>query len=588
MRFLDILSAWWLLQEPKEAGMGTLQQEIHAVNPLPAPQRLEWQTGGAVYLASEPVYGGPDSDLLRQATARAWKSMLQTPFSCTKTGKSEKAAPVVVLNGAALAGIRRVDIEVADTHADLQLGVDESYSLDVTTDGIHVSANTTWGALHALTTLEQLACQSPEAGMRPHLPRPVHIEDRPLYTHRGLMIDTARNFYSVSSLKRQIDAMALAKLNVFHWHLTDHQAWPVYVQSHPEMVKDAYSPAEVYMPADVSDIVDYARARGVRVVPELDLPGHSNAGWKRANPDVVVCGNAQWTEAAVEPVPGQLNVLSNATYHLLADVYGDLRHMFRDTAFHVGFDELNTGCYDMSDSIQKWMRAGNRSYHDLTDHWVQHALPIFRRPNDNRTTELIMWQDAVLAPDTSSRAVPKDVIMQSWTGGQDSISKLLNKGHRVIVSASDFLYLDCGFGGWMPNDHDVADQRDPSPGTPSYNYGGSGGSWCAPYKTWQRIYALDFAANITHEQRQSVLGAEAALWSEQSDSTNVDQMVWPRAAALGELVWSGNSHPNGTSRALEFRDRIFLFRERLVARGVNAAPIGPKYCLQHPGACDLP
>jgi hexosaminidase len=98
---------------------------------------------------------------------------------------------------------------------------------------------------------------------------------------------------------------------------------------------------------------------------------------------------------------------------------------------------------------------------------------------------------------------------------------------------------------------------------------------------------MDFPKNLTESQQKQILGAEAALWSEQSDSTNVDQMLWPRLAALGELVWSGNSYSNGTSRASEFRDRIFSFRERLVARGVNAVPLGPKYCLRHPGACDM-
>jgi hypothetical protein len=110
---------------------------------------------------------------------------------------------------------------------------------------------------------------------------------------------------------------------------------------------------------------------------------------------------------------------------------------------------------------------------------------------------------------------------------------------------------------------------------------------CAPYKTWQRIYDYDFTTNLTTTEASRVLGVTAPLWSEQSDDTTISSKMWPRAAALAELSWSGNKGANGKSRVTQLTQRILNFREYLVANGVAAAPLMPKYCLQHPHACDL-
>jgi hexosaminidase len=110
---------------------------------------------------------------------------------------------------------------------------------------------------------------------------------------------------------------------------------------------------------------------------------------------------------------------------------------------------------------------------------------------------------------------------------------------------------------------------------------------CAPYKTWQRIYDYDFTSNLTTAEAKLVLGVTAPLWSEQSDDTTISSKMWPRAAALAELAWSGNRNAAGKKRATELTQRILNFREYLVSLGVGAAPLMPKYCLQHPHACDL-
>jgi hexosaminidase len=120
-----------------------------------------------------------------------------------------------------------------------------------------------------------------------------------------------------------------------------------------------------------------------------------------------------------------------------------------------------------------------------------------------------------------------------------------------------------------------------------FNYGGSGGSWCAPYKTWARIYSYDITFNLTEGEAALVLGGEVALWSEQADETVLDSRLWPRAAAAAESLWSGNKGANGVDRASEALTRLNDWRYRLVARGIHAEPLQPLWCVLHPGGCNI-
>lgn len=550
-------------------------------DPLPAPVSASW-VGAGQYLGIFPdlKYNGPDNDIVQNAFSRALAHIKDDKWFPLEGNETTTWASVPDV-----AVVSELKVSIKDTDAELQHGVDETYSLKIDkSSGISISAKTVWGALHALTTFEQLVLFKADSNEL-YVEGPVSISDGPKYPYRGVMIDTARNFYSVDSLLRQLDAMALAKMNVFHWHLTDTQAWPVFVKSYPDMIKDAYSPREVYKPEDIKRVVDHAHERGIRVVPELDIPGHSNSGWRRVKDNIIACGDCPWDQVAVEPNPGQLEVLQDDTYETLRNVYNDISEMFPDNFFHVGLDELNTGCYDQSESIQAWLKEDeNRNYSDVAQYWIDHAFPIFKN-RDNR--QLVMWEDAVLSPDIPAKKIPKDVILQAWNEGVQSVKELASRGYDVIISSADFLYLDCGFAGWLSDDPRYTDQVNPTPGEPNFNYGGSGGSWCGPYKSWQRIYSYDFSAELTKEEQNHIIGGTANLWSEQSDGTTADFMIWPRTAAYGELLWSGNKDNSGKLRTSELTQRILNFRERLVRRGVNAAALMPKYCAQNPGQCKL-
>lgn len=583
------------------------QAEAVAANPLPKPTSITWGNSGCFSFGSVEL-DAQDHEVLSAAFDRVTKTIAELkwvpaateapvtsfqPFP-TPTGVSRKSrrqynAPS---GGNCTGTITKVKVDVADAHAQLQHGVDESYTLDLVagSDTVDITAGTVYGALHALTTLQQIVINDGSGNMV--IEEPVAIKDAPLYPVRGIMIDTGRNFITKAKIFEQINGMSLSKLNVLHWHLVDSQSWPVEINAFPQMTEDAYSANEVFTQDMLKEVVAYAAARGVRIIPEIDMPGHASSGWAQVDESILTCQHSWWSNdnwalhTAVEPNPGQLDILNNKTYEVTAKVYKEMTQVFPDNWFHIGGDELFANCNNFSSAALAFFNSG-KSMGDLYQVWVDRALPNFRA-QANRT--FVMWEDVKLSADVAATGtVPKDVVLQAWNNGLDHISNLTAQGYRVIVSSSDFMYLDCGFGGWVGNDprYNVMVNPNATDGSPNFNWGGGGGSWCAPYKTWQRIYDYDFTLNLTDSQKALVQGAIAPLWSEQVDSVVVSQKMWPRAAALAELVWSGNRDENGNKRTTELTQRILNFREYLVAVGVQASPLMPKYCLQHPHECDL-
>lgn len=575
-----------------------------AANPLPKPAEITWGTSGS-FAVADLALKAPSNQILEDGFQRAKDAIFDLKWTPAATEAPPRSfQPFPTATGTASRKHRRdygnattgtlstVNVQVKDTHAALQHGVDESYTLTIAqgSSSIEITAETVYGALHAFTTLQQIVING--GNKKLIVEQPVSIKDKPLYPVRGIMIDSGRNYLSKKKIKEQIDGMALSKLNVLHWHMVDAQSWPVELDTYPQMTEDAYSENEVYSKACMKEIIQYAAERGVRVLPEIDMPGHANSGWKQINRDMMACIDSWWSNdvwplhTAVEPNPGQLDILNNKTYEVTGKVYKELASIFPDNWFHIGGDELHMNCYNFS-SLARDFFASGKSMGDLYQYWVDHALPNFRA-QANKT--FVMWEDVVMSADAAATGVvPKDVVLQAWNNGLTNINNITAKGYRVIVSSSDFMYLDCGFGGWVGNDqrYNVMVNPNATDGSPNFNWGAGGGSWCAPYKTWQRIYDFDFTQGLSDAQKALVQGAIAPLWSEQVDDVVISNKMWPRAAALAELVWSGNRDAAGNKRTTELTQRILNFREYLVANGVMAAPLMPKFCLQHPHECDL-
>ncbi|KAF9731432.1 hypothetical protein PMIN06_003116 [Paraphaeosphaeria minitans] len=581
--------------------------EAVAANPLPKPTEITWGPGSHFAVGSLAL-SGVDSQIVQAGFDRAVKAITDLkwipqateapvrsfdPFPTASTAAKKKIRKRQYSTSTNSTGpLSSVNCQVKDTSAPLQHGVDESYTLEIAqgSNSINITAETVYGALHAFTTLQQIVINDGSGQLI--VEAPVSIKDAPLYPVRGIMIDSGRNYLSKKKILEQIDGMSLSKLNVLHWHMVDAQSWPVELDTYPDMIEDAYSANEVYTKDCLKSIIEYAAARGVRIIPEIDMPGHASSGWKQVDEGMLACINSWWsndnwpTHTAVEPNPGQLDILNNKTYEVTGKVYKELAELFPDNWFHIGGDELHMNCYNFS-SLARDFFAQNHTMGDLYQVWVDRAIPNFKK-QANKT--FIMWDDVILSADAAATGeVPKDVIIQAWNNGIANINSATALGHRVIVSSSDFMYLDCGYGGWVGNDqrYDVQVNVNATDGSPNFNYGGNGGSWCAPYKTWQRIYDYDFTEGLSVEQKELVVGSIAPLWSEQVDDVVISPKMWPRAAALAELVWSGNRDKDGNMRTTELTQRILNFREYLVASGVQAAPLMPKFCLQHPHECDL-
>lgn len=479
--------------------------------------------------------------------------------------------------------LQALNINILDASIPLVHGVDESYSLNIpsgyASNAANLTANTVWGAMRGLETFSQLIYGDPLK-----IACDLYIEDKPLYVYRGVMLDTSRNYYGVEDLKRLITAMSMNKLNAFHWHIIDSQSFPLELESEPELAeKGAYGKDMRYSVQNVKDIVQFGMERGVRVIPELDMPTHA-ASWGEAYPEIVTCTDKFWWPAgtdwedryAVQPTPGQLNPLIPKTYEVVKNVIHDVVSMFPDTFYHAGADEIIPNCWKADPTIQDFLNK-NGTLTQALEMFVNGTLPSILA--QNRT--VVYWEDIMLAEtfNVSSSVLPKEnVILQTWNNGPNNTKKIVSAGYRVIVSSADYYYLDCGHGGFLGNDS----QYDQPPTNPP----GKGGSWCNPFKTWQTIYDYDIAYGLTEEEAKLVIGGEVALWSEQSDGTVMDSRIWPRASALAESLWSGNRDENGKKRYAEATDRLNEWRYRMTKRWIGAEPIQPLWCVKHPGMCN--
>lgn len=239
---------------------------------------------------------------------------------------------------------------------------------------------------------------------------------------------------------------------------------------------------------------------------------------------------------------------------------------FDPDIFHMGGDEVSFGCWNSTPSIVEWMQTVKGW--DSTEDDFAKLWDIFQSTALARYTKLagkevpiIMWTSTLTKLAYVERYLPKDrYIIQIWTTGDDEqIHDLLAKEYRLILSNYDALYLDCGFGGWV-ND---------------------GNNWCSPYIGWQKVYE-NSPKKMGGNRTEQILGAEAALWTEQADDSSVDGRLWPRAAAMAERLWA---EPAESWRLAE--QRMLIHRERLVQRGLHADALEPEWCRQYEHNCPI-
>ncbi|KAH9192691.1 hypothetical protein AeNC1_005344 [Aphanomyces euteiches] len=445
----------------------------------------------------------------------------------------------------------------------LSLQTDESYSLTVDGTKISIEAATVYGYCHALTTLAQLIDYS-DYTKSVRMVNYAKITDRQAYTHRGITLDTSRNFYSVASIKRLIKTMGANKLNTFHWHITDSSSFPLEIVGEPRINQyGAYSADRIYTQTQVKELVAYGKEHGVRIIPEFDVPSHAGAGWQWG-PDsgfgdlTLCCNEGLWTELCLQPPCGQLNPLNENIYAPLTTVFKEINDLFDADILHMGADEVSINCWNASSAITKSIkdRTNKQEFFDLWGKFQQRVETIAVGKTGKK---VMVWLSDLTTP-TNYKYLPKNTtIIQVWSDvASNDVGRLTEDGYQVVVSNYDILhYLDCGFGDWMKGD-----------------------SWCNPYKTWQLIYDFDVATNASN--KSLVLGGEVAMWSEMADDHVFEAKVWPRASAIAERLWT-NPKTNWTHAMTRMR----IQRDRIAFAGVGADAVDPAWCRQNPTQCQL-
>ncbi|XP_066911880.1 chitooligosaccharidolytic beta-N-acetylglucosaminidase-like isoform X2 [Clytia hemisphaerica] len=476
-----------------------------------------------------------------------------------------------------------VDIQMTTEEEKLTLDTDEGYRLTMTSTSddviqVNIKATNFFGARHALETLSQLSAYDDESnGLQ--IISSADITDKPSYPYRGLLLDTSRNYFSVANIKRLIKALSFNKMNTLHWHITDTHSFPIEIKSVPELQQyGAYDHNKVYSQSDVREIMEYASYHGVRVLPEFDEPAHCGEGWqygeKAGLGKLAVCVNREpWQQYCVEPPCGQLNPTNDNVYDVLGKIYKEYFDMFDPDLFHAGGDEINFNCWNSTQEIADWLvqNYGGRSEEDIMKMWgmfLEKSSNKIYEANNGKEIPLILWTSGMTNNKNylTKYMDPKRHIIQLWTGSTDShIANIVNSGFKTIFSTYDTLYLDCGYGNWLVK----------------------GNNWCSPYKDWKLLYENDpvkilqtFNITVTDAIRKSLLGQEAAMWSEQVDEHASEGKIWPRTAALAERLWT---NPDHGWRDAEYR--LIFHRERLVNRGVQADALQPLWCEQNGGHC---
>ena len=363
---------------------------------------------------------------------------------------------------------------------------DESYSLDVSDSGAVLKAPTVVGALRGLETFLQLL----EGDAKGYFIPAVSIQDKPRFPWRGLLIDIARHFEPIEVLKRNLDAMAAVKLNVLHWHLTDDQGFRIESKRYPRL-HEMGSDGLYYTQEQAREIIAYARERGIRVMPEFDMPGHVTS-WLVGHPELGSAPGPYQIERKAGIMLPAFDPTREETYKLLDGFFSEMSALFPDAYVHIGGDENEGHQWTKNSQIQSFMKAkGIKDNHALQAYFNQRISKTLQKLGK----KVIGWEE-ILHPD-----LPRDTVVQSWRGPK-SLAEAARKGYDGILSAGYYIDL--------------------------------------VYPTWQH-YTVDPTvsdSNLSEQEIKHILGGEATMWGEWVGPETIDSRIWPRTAAIAERLWS--------------------------------------------------
>ncbi|CAK9290649.1 unnamed protein product [Gordionus sp. m RMFG-2023] len=404
-----------------------------------------------------------------------------------------------------------------------------------------IISQTIWGALRGLETFSQMITYT---NNNTYVMNKQTIYDNPRFKHRGLLVDTARHFIPVFILKKILDGMSYNKMNVFHWHIVDDQAFPYESITFPELSKKgAYTPAHTYKQDDVADIIKYARFRGIRVIPEFDTPGHTFS-WGKSHPEIMTSCYGDGRNPNTPRLPyhrsrENLDPLSPITYNFIERLFKEIFRIFPDPYFHAGMDEAFPACWRSNPYINN---LTSNTYYDpykiAFDYYINRTVNIINKYHKN----IIVWEDPV----EDNINLPENITLQVWKnwGFEVSLTHKIQQyallGHKLIISAPWYLDEEYRKEDWKR------------------------------FYTYEPEMSMDLESFLT----SPIIGGEACMWSEYIDGSSILETIWPRASAVAERLWS----PRGVNNIDNAELRLGEQRCRMTRRGIDVRPIKPGFC----------
>ena len=448
----------------------------------------------------------------------------------------------------------------------IQPGTEGKYDLDVTATGIEVSGDTYSGTFNGMQTLIQLLSFNRKSITIPQL----SIQDEPRFQYRGMHLDIGRHFQSVAFIKRYIDFLAYHKLNKFHWHLTEDQGWRIEIKQYPELTtigskrngtiigrypgkgNDNKSHEGFYTQAQIREVVQYAKERFIEVIPEIEMPGHSSAAiaaypWLSCFPEkpTAIQANIISQKSIEEQKNGRIKLVqetwgvfddvfcagNDSVFTFLEKVIDEVTALFPSKYFHIGGDECPKTHWKICSRCQQRMKdLGLKDEHELQSWFVQRMEKYL----NSKGKTLIGWDEILeggLAP---------NAIVMSWRGEAGGIEAAKQK-HQVIMSPGKPVYFD----------HTQSKNED------SVTIGG--------YNPIEAVYAYEpIPKELNADDAKYVLGAQANVWTEYMNNTKkIEYMIFPRMAALSEVLWSKKKDWN------DFEKRLPAQMKRYEILGLN-------------------
>ncbi|XP_051516194.1 beta-hexosaminidase subunit beta-like isoform X2 [Myxocyprinus asiaticus] len=509
---------------------GRKPNELDEISLWPLPQKF--QSSAASFKLSPSSFqivdakgstAGPNCSLLQSAFRRYFEYMFGDVKRQEKSRKKAFASDLVEL---------QVQITSADPECNgyPSIKTDESYELTVDQPSALLKAPNVWGALRGLETFSQLLYED-DYGVS-NINKTV-ISDFPRFAHRGVLLDSSRHYLPLKVILANLEAMAMNKFNVFHWHIVDDPSFPYISRTFPELSqKGAYHPyTHVYTPSDVKMVIEFARMRGIRVIPEFDTPGHTQS-WGNGQKDLLTpCYSGSTPSGTFGPV----NPILNSTYEFMAQFFKEISSVFPDAYIHLGGDEVDFSCWKSNPDIHKFMeqQGFGTDYSKLESFYIQRLLDIVTATKKG----YMVWQEVF----DNGVKLKSDTVVEVWMSNnmEEELQNVTGAGFTTILSSP--WYLDY------------------------ISYG----------QDWQRYYKvepLNFKGSAA--QKKLVIGGEACLWGEYVDATNLTPRLWPRASAVAERLWSdvsvtdlGNAY-----------NRLAQHRCRMVKRGIAAEPLFTGHC----------